>query len=139
MSICLSVGAVIVSIAAQQFTLSWTHSVERIIWQEDWRVMDQTLSLVEARVRGSGAGMEVHEGAVLKEGVWHYFASRDVPALNLTISPFGRDEYQVCLPVSGCEAIPNILNRFDLKPTEPSYVVKVAPCEIERRHPLKKN
>jgi hypothetical protein len=129
MAICLSVGAAVVSIAAQQFTLSWTHSVERIVWQEDWRVSGQTLNLVQARVKGSGAGMEVPEGAVLKEGVWHYSTSRNVLMLNLTISPFGRDEYQMCLPNKTCRTIPNILNNAGVAPSESSYVVKVAPCK----------
>jgi hypothetical protein len=129
MAICLSVGAVIVSIAAQQFTLSWTHSVERILWQEDWRVRGQKLSLVEARIKSNGAGMEVPDGAVLKNGVWHYGISLDVPALHLTISPFGRDEYQICVPDQGCQAIPNILSDAGFVPTDTSYVVNVSSCK----------
>lgn len=129
MAICLGVGAVIVSIAAQQFTLSWTHSVERILWQEDWRVSGQNLTLVEARIKGNGAGMEVPDGAILKNGVWHYSTSLEVPALHLTISPFGRDEYQICMPNMGCQAIPKILSDTGFTPTELSYVVKVTPCK----------
>jgi len=129
MAICLSVGAVIVSIAAQQFTLSWTHSVERILWQEDWRVRGQKLSLVEARIKGNGAGMAVPEGAVLKNGVWHYGISLDVPTLHLTISPFGRDEYQICVPDQGCQAIPNILSDAGFVATDTSYVVNVSSCK----------
>ena len=38
LSLCLaSAGAVkMLSIAA--FTLAWTHSIEKIEWQEDWRI-----------------------------------------------------------------------------------------------------
>ena len=129
MAICLNVGAVIVSIAAQQFTLSWTHSVERILWQEDWRVKGQKLTLVEARIKGNGAGMEVPDGAVLKNGVWHYSTSLDVPALHLTISPCGRDEYPICMPDQGCQAIPKILSDAGFVPTETSYVVNVSSCK----------
>jgi hypothetical protein len=50
----------------------WTHSIEKIRWEEDWRIEDGALHLVEARIRGSGAGMEPPAGAVLKNGVWHY-------------------------------------------------------------------
>lgn len=128
MAICLSVGAVIISIAAQQFTLSWTHSVERILWQEDWRVRGQKLTLVEARIRGTGAGIDIPEGAVLVNGVWHDSTSLEVPALHLTISPFGRDEYQICMPNKGCQAIPKILSDTGFTPAEPSYVVNVSPC-----------
>ncbi|MFX6230366.1 DUF1850 domain-containing protein, partial [Acinetobacter baumannii] len=31
------------SLAVAAFTLSWTHSVEKVEWQEDWRVTPQGL------------------------------------------------------------------------------------------------
>jgi hypothetical protein len=58
--------------AIDAFTLSWTHSIEKIRWEEDWRIEGKTLVLKEARIRGSGAGMEPPAGSVLKNGVWHY-------------------------------------------------------------------
>ena len=36
------------------FTLGWTHSVEHVRWEEDWRVTPAGLVLVEARVEGLG-------------------------------------------------------------------------------------
>ena len=57
-------------LAAGLFTLSWTHSVERIEWREQWAVTDAGLVLQEARVKGSGAGMEPGEGAGLENGWW---------------------------------------------------------------------
>jgi hypothetical protein len=66
---------------------------------------------------------------VLKNGVWHYVISLDVPALHLTISTFGRDEYQICLPDQGCHAIPKILSDAGFAPTETSYVVHVSSCK----------
>ena len=67
-SLCLaSAGAVkMLSIAA--FTLAWTHSIEKIDWQEDWRVTPAGLELVQARVKGSGAGMEPPPEARLVDG-----------------------------------------------------------------------
>jgi hypothetical protein len=62
----------VTALAFSAFTLAWTHSVERIAWEEDWRVTPAGLELVAARVRGSGAGMEPPEGAVLVEGWWAY-------------------------------------------------------------------
>ena len=55
------------------FTLAWTHSVEKIEWQEDWRITPQGLELVQARVKGSGAGMEPPPEARLVGGwfQWH--------------------------------------------------------------------
>lgn len=72
MSICLIAGGKATVFAASLFTLSWTHSVEKILWEEDWRLVPAGLELVEARVRGSGAGMEIPDGAVLKDGAWAY-------------------------------------------------------------------
>lgn len=70
--ICLAAGALVAGIAVNGFTLAWTHSIEKIRWEEDWRVEDRQLVLHEARIRGTGAGMEPPEDAVLSEGVWRY-------------------------------------------------------------------
>ncbi len=59
-------------IVAAAFTLSWIHSVEKTAWAEDWAVQDGKLRIVEARIKGSGAGMEPPDGAVLKDGWWRY-------------------------------------------------------------------
>ncbi|MBX3577241.1 MAG: DUF1850 domain-containing protein [Rhizobiaceae bacterium] len=70
-----SAGTVAVHVAAA-FTLAWTHSVERTRWEEDWRLTgDGRLAIVEARVKGSGAGMEPPDGAVLRDGWWTYAPS----------------------------------------------------------------
>lgn len=55
-----------------RFTLSWVHSIEKIEWQEDWQVTADGLDLVEARVAGSGAGMEVPADARRIDGGWAY-------------------------------------------------------------------
>ncbi|MGE6784544.1 DUF1850 domain-containing protein [Ensifer adhaerens] len=70
--LCISGGKAI-AIAAGVFTLGWTHSVERAGWQESWAVTGEGLVLQEARVKGSGAGMEPGDGARLEDGwwVWH--------------------------------------------------------------------
>jgi len=72
MSLCIVAGGKTVMLAASAFTLSWTHSVERTEWREDWRVTPAGLELVEARVKGSGAGMEPPAGARLSDGWWIY-------------------------------------------------------------------
>lgn len=68
--ICLAAGAVIAPLMAGAITLIWTHSVEKVAWEEDWRSGASGLELVEARVRGSGAGMEPPPEARLVSGVW---------------------------------------------------------------------
>lgn len=56
--LCLSAAGLTKFIPVLAFTLAWTHSVEKVAWQEDWVVEDTTIRLVAARVKGSGAGME---------------------------------------------------------------------------------
>lgn len=70
--ICLVAGSVIAPLMAGAITLAWTHSFEKIVWEEDWRSGPAGLELVEARVRGSGAGMEPPPEAKLVNGVWSW-------------------------------------------------------------------
>ncbi len=95
--ICLSAGALHAFIATAQFALAWTHSIEKILWEEDYRAVNGRLELIEARVRGSGAGMEPPAGAVLRDGAWHYRpALPPQPALQLARSTYVRD-YDLCV------------------------------------------
>lgn len=97
MSLCLVAGAVSAVLAVDNFTLAWTHSIEKIRWEEDWQVSRQHLVLTEARIRGTGAGMEPPEGAVLKGGVWHYrLPLPPQAALRLTHSPHTAG-YELCI------------------------------------------
>lgn len=98
MSLCLAAGAVAASLAIESFTLTWMHSIEKIRWEEDWRIDGRTLVITEARIRGSGAGMEPPAGSVLKNGIWHY-RPRLPPqtVLRLTHSPYTAG-YTLCTP-----------------------------------------
>lgn len=70
--ICIVTAGKTFAIAASAFTLSWTHSIERTRWEERWTLAPAGLQLVEARVKGSGAGVEPGDGAVLKDGWWRW-------------------------------------------------------------------
>lgn len=94
--LCLTSGLLAAQVAANSFTLGWTHSIEKILWEEDWRVTPSALVLEEGRVRGSGAGMEPPPGARFEDGVWHYRADRRLPRLTLTHSPWAQG-YRLCL------------------------------------------
>lgn len=72
MSLCILAAGKVTMLAVSAFTLSWSHSVEKTRWEEDWRVTPADLEIVEARVKGSGAGMEPPENAVLKDEWWSY-------------------------------------------------------------------
>ncbi|MFC3608148.1 DUF1850 domain-containing protein [Stutzerimonas tarimensis] len=71
--LCLGLaGAVWAMLPLPAFTLAWTHSIEKIRWEEDYQVSPAGLVILSARVRGTGAGMEIPEGAILRDGAWHY-------------------------------------------------------------------
>ncbi len=96
MSVCLATAALAVGLSVNSFTLAWTHSVERTEWRETWRVDGAELVLGEARVRGSGAGMEPPDGAVLRDGWWVYTQDLRVPALHLANSGATMSDWQFC-------------------------------------------
>jgi hypothetical protein len=94
--LCLAAGIASAMLTVNTFTLAWTHSIEKIRWEEDWRIDAGALRISEARIRGSGAGMEPPPDAVLRDGVWHY--SPPLPpqkSLRLTHSPHGTG-YELC-------------------------------------------
>lgn len=68
--LCLVAGAVAAPLLTGTVTLAWTHSVEKVLWEERWRETPAGLVLEEARVRGSGAGMDPPPEARLVDGAW---------------------------------------------------------------------
>lgn len=68
--LCVATAAAVLNWTTSSFTLSWTHSVEKTEWREFWRIDNEQLVLLEARVKGSGAGMDPGEGARLIDGWW---------------------------------------------------------------------
>ena len=87
LSLCRAAGALAVSLGWSDFTLAWTHSVEKVEWRESWTVAPSGLQLTEARIKGSGAGMEPGPDAVLRDGwfIWRP-ALPPVPVLTLARS-----------------------------------------------------
>lgn len=70
--IALLGGTVVARLDLVDFTLSWRHSIEKVEWQEDWRAEADGLHLLQARVQGSGAGMDPPVDARLVDGWWQY-------------------------------------------------------------------
>ncbi|WP_299839490.1 DUF1850 domain-containing protein [uncultured Jannaschia sp.] len=89
-------GATLLHLAAPDFTLRWTHSVERTEWVERWTVAGDHLTLRSAAVRGSGAGMEPGPDAVLRDGWWVSPGGLDVPALHLAASGATTGGWTLC-------------------------------------------
>jgi hypothetical protein len=95
-SLCLTAGAATLIVAWSAFTLSWTHSVERTAWQEDWRVLPDGLQITEARIQATGAGMEPPATARFEDGWWIYRPSlAPLPRLVLARSD-ATAEWRIC-------------------------------------------
>ena len=67
MPLCIAAAGKSLTIATAAFTLSWTHSVQKIRWEEDWTVSSAGLQVVEARVQGSGAGLDPPPDATFRD------------------------------------------------------------------------
>lgn len=104
--ICLALAASAtapVFVPAERFTLAWTHSIEKVRWEEDYAVVraphrdaPPVLHALAARVRGSAAGMEPPDDARLVNGWYTYTpATRQPTELRLTRSEFTPD-YDLC-------------------------------------------
>jgi hypothetical protein len=101
-AICIVAAGKTLTLAAAAFTLSWTHSVERTQWHEDWAATPAGLVLTEARVKGSGAGMDPGEGARLEDGWWVWAPQAPaVPQLVLAASGATISPWRLCT-VEGC-------------------------------------
>ena len=114
------------SLPLQSFTLAWTHSIEKVRWEEDYRIAGDRLLLTEARIRGSGAGMEPPAGAVLKDGAWRYTPPlAPLKRLRLTRSDFVAD-YQFCHD-GACQPLRDLVGPPELAP-----LVEVFACSARR-------
>ncbi len=119
--ICLVAGLLVAQFG-DRVTLRWTHSIEKIVWEEDYRREGAALWLVEARVRGTGAGMEPPAGAVLRDGAWHYVpALPPLPRIALRHSSYVKP-YEIC-GNGDCRAITEWLPGLPVEAT-----LELAPC-----------
>jgi len=113
LGVCLqlaaSTGATPVFVASSVFTLAWTHSIEKVRWEEDYQLQlkdgQPRLLAAQARIKGSASGMEPPPDAVLRDGWYHYQPVLATPEqLRLTRSEFTPDydwcDEQGCRPLS---------------------------------------
>jgi hypothetical protein len=106
-SLCLTSAGVVKSLSVAAFTLAWTHSIEKTDWQEDWRVTPGGLQLVQARVKGSGAGMEPPPEARLVDG-WLQWQPARGPMPELVLGNSGAaGEWRLCSD-GGCRTLSEI-------------------------------
>ncbi len=110
MSLCLASAGVVKALALSAFTLAWTHSIEKVEWQEDWRITPAGLEFVEACVKGSRAGMEPPPEARLVQGWFRWKPARPViPEVTLGNSG-AAGEWRLCAH-GKCRTLSEILGR----------------------------
>lgn len=108
LSLCLLSAGVAKTLSIGAFTLVWTHSVEKVDWQEDWRIAPRGLELVRARVKGSGAGMEPPPEARLIDG-WFQWKPARAPMPEIVLGNSGAaGEWRLCHD-GGCRTLSDIL------------------------------
>ena len=108
LSLCLASAGAVKALSVAAFTLAWTHSIEKVEWQEDWRVTAKGLELVEARVKGSGAGMEPPPEARLHGGWFRWKPARPVMS-EVTLGNSGAaGEWRLCA-AGKCRTLSDIL------------------------------
>lgn len=127
--LCLGLaGDVWAQLPVSHFTLAWNHSIEKIRWEEDYRVIREGLVLEQARVRGNGAGMEIPNDARLENGSWHF--QRLLPPLQplqLGRTPEAGD-YQLCL-----EGTCHDMSRWVGPPGNSQPFIQLWSCETVRQ------
>jgi hypothetical protein len=117
-----------VFVPTAHFTLAWTHSIEKVRWEEDYAVAWSAeptprpmLKALGARVRGSAAGMEPPEDAVLRNGWYEYQPQTWSPqGLRLTRSAYTAD-YEWCVD-GRCQPLARLL------PSD-GDITLLTPCE----------
>ncbi len=118
LGVCLGLAAVlnaaVVFVPTTAFTLAWTHSIEKVRWEEDYTVQldpltrQPALHATQARIKGSAAGMEPPSNAVLRNGWYTYTPTQSmVPELLLTRSEFTAD-YDWCM-AGRCQPLSNFI------------------------------
>ena len=96
LSLCLASAGVVKTLSIAAFTLAWTHSIEKTAWQEDWHVTPSGLELVQARIKGFGAGMEPPSDARLVDG-WFLWRPARAPMPEVVLGNSGAaGEWRLC-------------------------------------------
>ncbi|WP_291720777.1 DUF1850 domain-containing protein [Magnetospirillum sp. 64-120] len=124
-SLCLAAAmsaaaSIPIALPDGRFSLRWIHSIEKVEWQEDWRVSEKGLEVVEARIKGSGAGMEPADDAILKDG-WYVWQPH-TPSMAKVI--LGRSgvvaDHRICVG-GDCRAVSDYIGGTDAIVLEPCH------------------
>jgi len=97
-AICLLAAGVAVQLHTAALTLGWTHSIEKIRWEEDWRATPAGLVVTEDRIQGTGAGMEPPPDATF-DGTWWRYDPKTPPMPQVILRRSGMtvSDWDVCI------------------------------------------
>jgi hypothetical protein len=110
MGLCIAAGGTVLKTYAgiAAFTLAWTHSVQKTEWEEDWRIADNRLVIVEARVEGTGAGMEPPPESRFDGRFWRWTPAM-TPMPEVVLRRAGAtDDWRLCVAGS-CQPLNAVL------------------------------
>lgn len=107
-SVCLVAAGVTIALGSP-VTLAWKHSVEKTEWRETWTAGADGLTLREARVQGSGAGMEPPPDARL-EGDFFVWNPHLAPQASVSLRRSGATaDWRICTEDT-CRTMTDILH-----------------------------
>lgn len=136
MPICLATATKTVLVAAEVVTLVWTHSVEKVEWRETWGLAPASVAAparlvpVEARVKGSGAGMDPGPDArsvTDADGTWWVWRPALPPLGEIRLARSGATaDWRLCSH-HACRTVGEILGVE--AGTEPGADAVLKPCD----------
>src|SRR3546814_19527297 len=89
-------------------TLTWTHTVEKTRWEEDYSASAEGIVITEARIEAIGAGMEPPASAIREGRWWRYRPSLPTLAsVELANSNFA-EGYSLCWN-RNCRALATVI------------------------------
>lgn len=98
MQFCLLAAGALIHLHVASFTLAWTHSVEKIRWEEDYRAAPGGIMVTQDRLQGTGAGMEPPPDATF-DGKWFRYRPTLPPQKRVILRRSGMTvgDWQVCI------------------------------------------
>jgi len=115
-------------------TLAWIHTVEKTPWEEDYIVAGGALVIREARVKASGAGMDVPPDAIWAGGWWRYTPAleplHEVTLANSSFAP----GYTICWKGT-CQPLKSVIPVGDFVRIAPAPCGDASLSKTNQRRP----
>ncbi len=98
MQFCLLAAGALIHLHTAALTLGWTHSVEKIRWEEDYKLTKAGIVVTQDRLQGTGAGMEPPPDATF-DGKWFRYRPKLPPQPQIILRRSGMtvSDWSVCI------------------------------------------